>query len=520
MTSIREGWRPLRPALWPVLTLAALVYAPALQHVARADQILYLSEAVRLSTLFDLTVGSYAFNRTVVHADVTLFRPVMYALLGLEYWSFGYRFWLWQSASLALHLVIVATLWSFLRTWTSALAAILLCAYFAVQYASMEFVAWHHLAGYALSCALLAGAVRCLFPGDGERVHAAAGVALLGVCAFTYELGGIAAVAAAIAMLIARALGRQQYSRGLVAATAAVPALYFAVSMADLYLSGMLRYMDAAREGAGLLASAGNMLAAGALWSVFGFVPSLIGLLIGDRLEFRGIRPLDSPDLVIGLALLGVFLLAAGRVLYPRLDRARLQTCAPALLFLLLTMGGYCAMIVFGRVNERGFDFALGNASYYAYPFNLLLVMAAGVVAGRASTEDAAAVSRWARVAVAVVLISIAMNARGVLLTNRRMVTWSQQRADLIAGAVRLQRSHRGDPVFSFGVDGPCPANQPLPWYPSPTGAPATLLSLLFPGDYRDAGAAYTFACQAPKPLAAGAVPGGQGRPIGNSGNE
>src|SRR5262249_37668491 len=123
-------------------TIIFVTYSLSLGQAARAEQFIYLFLTSDKTNLWSLMVGSYALNRDpLMPGDELLFRPVLYALLGLEKWLFGYNFHLWQSVSLLLHLGICYLMYRILReVHRAGILPFLLTVLFGVLYTAMEMV--------------------------------------------------------------------------------------------------------------------------------------------------------------------------------------------------------------------------------------------------------------------------------------------------------------------------------------------------------------------------------------------
>jgi hypothetical protein len=101
-----------------ILLTAAIVFVywnGLFAGVARADQVAYLHQVTQYDSLRDILVTAPSWNRTHSPGDYVLFRPVLYWILGIEYYVFGYRAFFWQLLGLAAHTAVAQLLLSVLR---------------------------------------------------------------------------------------------------------------------------------------------------------------------------------------------------------------------------------------------------------------------------------------------------------------------------------------------------------------------------------------------------------------------
>ncbi|MDE2028408.1 MAG: hypothetical protein KGJ11_07695, partial [Candidatus Omnitrophica bacterium] len=137
----------LRWLSFSLIALAVLVcYYPSLYYPPRADQVIYLSETSGLHKPWDLIFGCYNHNRhrTIAPGDELLFRPLLYAFLGVEQVLFGHHFWAWQLTALGAHLVLIwvllRLLWHVSGPWLAFAGA----WSFALAVSNYELVTWPH----------------------------------------------------------------------------------------------------------------------------------------------------------------------------------------------------------------------------------------------------------------------------------------------------------------------------------------------------------------------------------------
>jgi hypothetical protein len=480
-----------------VLLLAVgAAHYPALAQVARADQFIYLYTTRDKVDLHALTLGSYSWNREI-GGDVHFFRPVLMFLLGLERWAFSAEnFWAWQLTSLLLHLVVVVLLFRWLQggddrgSWL----AVIVAAFFGVQYACAEFVAWHHLSGYLLFCVFLLG-ILCLLYRCSEEVSVgrqAALVLLLLLAAFTLEPGNVLSVLVAGCM-IAVNVGRRWspdagpgFHRLAVLGCLAVPIVYFAANLADQYRRYGHILAGPAHEGClPLGAGIRGMARAAGLWLQGGFIPSKIDLTADSRMQIGAVHATLSRPLALqcGLVLAGgaAFVLLFARGLRQGLAPRRVLVGVVALLFGLC----YTAVLVFLRAGPRGLQDALFNNSYYPYIFNLsVLIFLSSLVDFRALPASWS--GRLPRVVLGGALACLAIiSGRRVHEQDRAEAQWGEPTRVLVQQVRRLRRAHHNDGDFTFTVAPGHPGELELSYVGSdPDGHTVTVSQALFPRQY------------------------------------
>ena len=140
--------------------LIAAVYWPSLYHVARGDQINYLAELSSRHGFVQTVLGTLDINRTRVFGagDEIAFRPVLFFILGLQKYLFGYAFMGWQAVALMAHLFVCGALYALLCRIRGGLFALLATGMFALAPVNIEAVTWHHITPYLLfaGCVLMA----------------------------------------------------------------------------------------------------------------------------------------------------------------------------------------------------------------------------------------------------------------------------------------------------------------------------------------------------------------------------
>jgi hypothetical protein len=505
-----------------IAVITAALHYPSLFHAPRSDHIAYLAETARTDgSLKSLTLDSYAFNRTREFQDIDhiLFRPVLYLFMGAERWLYGYDFLLWQLTSLVLHLCVVGVLLKVLLNEGAHPIAPLFALFFSVQYASADMVVWHHLSGYLLFSVFLLGAIYHLRKYERRR-SARSGfmlVLFLLLSAFTYELGCVAALFIAGYMLLGKK--RTGYSLTLVLAALAVPATYLAASALDLYVRfGGLQALGQV-TGADHSGAATGMLAIALIWLGAGLVPGFVSMLPYERVLMIPQMAADTAEGMIGIAAASVLLVSGIFAWRQAASQRTGERTGGAAALLALIMLAQIAIVVLGRVGEKGFWRTVAWNSYYLYIFYLL---------GTIAIYMAIAPARPRKTTVPVVGLALslavitALNAYSVRKLDIELAEYSRPRLEFIASIERLTAEHSGEDDFTFSVSADCrgldfakvredfrdsrlsldPArggNDRLTWLTrraDPPGKTYTLAEALYPRRYIEKGGRYIVSCK------------------------
>ena len=506
-------WNGRAPML--VLALATIgAYYYAFFDVARADQLMYLYRTAGLD-FRALTVGSYDFNRSI--GDFLLFRPVLYLLLGVERWAWGYDFVAWQATSIGLHVAIVLSLFAYCRQRLKQLppqrasaTPFVLALFFALSFAGTEMVAWQHVAGYLLFCLLAvqaALAYQRLVTEPAPR-HGAALVACAGIACFTYELGNVLALAytAMLLYLQGRHLpGEGNGRRGVLLATGllliAAPCGYVLWSWLDYpgaatAAGGGLPTLDIARLAARFV---GAMAVSAGYWFCASLWPAALHLVPGARIQ--GARPFPLLSVLSAVNLLLILAMAGAAIpfAFHRRVRQLATDWLPAGAFVVLG-ASYTAIIVLGRSLERGIIETLSVNSYYAYIFALLLVLALFhlVLVPAEAAVDARGLRRRRLLLASIMAIALIGGGRIFTLHAAMHRVYSGPVEAVLERIEGLEAQHGGEPDFSFTLAADCSPLLDIPWFAAfarETHAHYTVATALFPGAARSQGGKYTVAC-------------------------
>lgn len=143
-----------------VLTLVVLsfsLYYPARTRLFHLDEPLYFAELERTATLLDrLKLYDFTADRRYWKGDEVLYRPLLFAWLGLQHYFFAGRYVYWNIANILVHVIVVLCFFRLLLTIrTSWPFAWIFSLWFSSATAHTEMVLCAHMGGYMLSFAFL-----------------------------------------------------------------------------------------------------------------------------------------------------------------------------------------------------------------------------------------------------------------------------------------------------------------------------------------------------------------------------
>jgi hypothetical protein len=466
-------------------------YAPSLRHAPRADQWCFLVDTMDQHTFPDILQHSYSYNRTrrTRPGDTDLFRPVLFALLSAEKAVFDTNLVLPQALGLVLHGTIAYLLLLLLRRIAAlgrgrakasgdagpplfSAAGLLpygVSLFFALNFAVQELVIWAHLHGYLLFLVFLLGSLLLLLrhvasPAGGSWKSPAlwGAWALTVLSAFTYELGQLYAVLAALfaAVALPRPAGVAR-RMGFCLLFASVLPLYQGVN-----------HLDAAAHEGQYQPDRLEAVIRSQLFTehtvryskhfflyttVQPFFPSLARWSFsGGRLHFeeavrkRGLSDAFGPLTVLS-GLVVVLALALWLAGLWRLVRRGGGLSLLALLLALGLYGAYSAMTVLGRLNVRPGSTSLTSNSYYVYTA-LLFALVAGFAAWQAVGRGGRAAASQGALLFGLAVLSC-FNAAQVRQVNVAVARDSTPFRQPIRAVHQFVTQHRAERDFSMAID-------------------------------------------------------------------
>jgi hypothetical protein len=487
-----------------LLLVVGAAYFPALFHMHRGDQWVYLLETIDCRGLWDSFCSTYSFNRTnrLFTGDTGLFRPALFFFLGLQKYLFGTNVILWQAVGIVLHaticLVVLAILFGVTRVarllrpspapergWPGAFDLLphAMVFFFATNANIIDAVIWSHLSGYLLFylcvcvCLLLSLRILEVALSDGKCAWFSVSAAWL-LCllsAFLHELGQLYALFLGLFVtrtLTGRAGLRTRSAMLLLLAFTAILLVYQGVNLADrlVHQDGVARDPESGR--------------------LFKDVDIGSSAARAARLiNFTVLAPFFSPSAHIGLgkprpavAEVPFYAEAAAPLGFLSVLTLAICLCWGALAGLravlrkdgaakgfLFVLGGmlalYVGITVLGRMNLRPHPAILSANSYYAY-FPLLVFLVAFFAALRLGRLDEVGGGRkapgqhlrlalnaaaWSLIGGFVVLGAI--DARKVYLVNKDYAKHFRWERSIVSQLATFIARHRNEPGFSFAYD-------------------------------------------------------------------
>jgi len=446
--------------------LAALVwfaYGPSLSHVARSDQIAYLADIHGEDSLMKLTLGSSSFTRTrhFSPGDFLLYRPVIYWILGFEYWLWGYHFEAWQLVGILLHLGVVWTVFCILRKFQLRRAAFALSACLAVLTAGIELVTWHHLHGYLIFLLFFLGSFFGLF--DHVESGQTRGTSLLLVAfllfaaCLTHELGCLWAIIFAAFLW----LTHPSIHAPLAKKPAALPRSTAFLLLVPVLLYAILSFYDYHRHAF----SPQNEVSFHFSWIEFGinYLKSLAWWICMGIFSVPSewtSSPLEGTKFIpsaIVLRPLFPLVFAAVAVVIPywifRQIRASPQSSPwkKWRILIILLLGAYVALLDFGRFMPRslGYIFRNLNCAYFVW---LLLVLFAGCWLTEMKTRRKCIRYPIQNAIYGIIALWIVWNAFQLRELNQKRAQMDRPLREMLSQTSSLVAAHHADPGFCFYV--------------------------------------------------------------------
>ncbi|MBP0015938.1 MAG: hypothetical protein J7647_00080 [Cyanobacteria bacterium SBLK] len=471
-----------------------------------------------------MIVNTYALNRSC-NGDAVLFRPILYFLLGLEQWIFGYQFEYWQLTGILLHLLVLFVFFALLKfqpesrkkervdLW-SHLLVFGVTLLFGVQYISMEMVVWHHINGYLIfTCFLLAGILFLKYYISNQNyIFLSLSFLLILLSAFTYELGSIAGLLIAIYLFSLRwdKSIKLNWLNGL--PFLAIPLVYTGLSLFDLHYRQYTaipfpNFMEGSLVDTEIGLNLNNTqttfinflfkpliytIIYVTIWASGGVIPSLYELKAGGRMRLAPQLPTFSL-ISIGLIIITVFLI----IILLKTRLFNIQKFKKELAYFLLLVGlliSYTEIIIYGRTLAKGWQNILANNLYYAYFFNILLFLSLYHFLTWCTSPHFLHKSRQTLFQLFLVFLmtfNILTNSAYVYAMNIKMIDFSRPILVLLERSLKTIQAHSHEPDFSFKVEDRCEENTVLKWLNS-----YTLVEAVFPKFYSEENYKYIVPCK------------------------
>lgn len=401
---------------------------------------------------------------------------------------------------------------------------LLFVLFFSVQYASMEMVVWHHIAGYILFTIFLLGAIYHLqkYNTDKSAIRQFYLVACLVLATFTYELGFLVSIVVVLYMMLCnlevwrnsnpqftrRSFQRllfdrsNKYSAKLIVSVLAISISYIIIDMTDFFI----RFGNFPSEANQVINSIDvwtticNIASVSLLWFFGGFLPLLLNLHEGgERLIFDLSYINTSLPSLMGILLFIIIFVSCIIVVTKTLTRAHIKKHIELIFVVSLSMLLYVAMHIMYRANLRGFFLTITTNTYYTYMFSLLafILLYTCIDFDKLSQLQDKTLAAAKKIFLVCIIFIIGINAMLVFNMNVQMYEYSKPRLAFIYEINDLIIEHSGEADLSFSVAERCIYNQDRMW--GKRGDPAnrtyTPAEIFFPQYYVKNNGKYQVSC-------------------------
>jgi len=440
-----------------------LVYHPSFHRVFAADQVSYLAELKGDTSLAaGLRLADYGVSRRYWKGDETLFRPLLFVWMAVANSLFGYNYLLWNIANFLIHLAVVFWLYKLLSQLQEGIFAGLFAILFSVMTAGCELVMWNHLGGYMLGFACMLAALWA-----AER-----GSLVLCVCAATLSCFFYECMVPVSLLLAAYVFHRRRETGIPLRLAALLPAILFgAVYLVHRHYASRFAFVSRADYRAPFTLSNLAELPLNCGWLFFDWtrkslLPSLLLISTNYMKRFACTFTLNTnaPTEIANACILVLLLV----FLWEGISRKHIAKRLPLLLFCVVTLGAYAAILATGRSMLE-----IDRNCYYPYFFELIFII---IVYSLVDFTRLSPVARGA--SIGALVLFIVLNA-ALTSSRARGVETQYARADhYFSFIARFIGEHRNEPGFSFVVKNPPPEEDP-PYklregYPDQKTAPMT----------------------------------------------
>jgi len=453
-----DAWRWLAFAF--IAAAVLIFYYPSLYYPPRGDQIVYLADTATRQNPYDLIFGRYDLSRNRIFApgDEILFRPLLYAILGIEQVIFGHQFWAWQLFSLFGHLVLVWMLLKFLWRLCGGWLAFAGTWLFSLSWTQYELVTWPHLTSYVLMMAAVIVAVeQAFFCFEEGRLpwHRLLKITLvfLLVC-FIYESANLFALWMMIVLIVSCP---RMWKRALIIG---VPVILYVTTSAYNFIVVNHLLLAPGSQPFPWGALSVNFFRAIGWWTYVGIFNGLYQYILmtsrtifafGDVLTFK---PLVGNNIfvLLGLVLSGAFLGLVG---------GNLRKLLRPQIFLLVLVSGmlfiYVGVLVAGRQQTVLFINTLRINTHYQYIFWIFMTMMGFLLMGCQGLSGA----RRMLVIIFVLasILSGALQGMRIFQQAQGFCNATQEQIVLAATLDLLIKEKGQEPGFSFYVHPDYPGN-------------------------------------------------------------
>ncbi len=384
-------------SVWLLLIIGInlVVYFPALKHLPRSDQFLFLMETVENDHLGDLIKQTYSYTRTRHYAlgDENQFKPLYFGILSFEKWLYGFKFVYWQLTSLCLHVLVVWQLYKIFSFIQPSRLAGLVAISFSVLHISQEMVVYDHMAPYLMFMTLLLKAVwylgRFIKGGQNKSSLFFKMLICLSIACFIHEYAVVCIMVMIFALFLDRKffLKKERYKNYVNIFWLFVPiAVYVSWSLID-YSSKVGAFSFVLSKPQASFSIIGTIFKIFILSIVTPIIPAFLNMRFGARLFTKSFdlenivgnfHPQDfwsnlNVLIVISLGFWSLLFLkkffqnfCQGKVDFRIESKSSLQKSRLFIGMVSLSLGlAYICMITFGRFMERGIEYLQMNLYYF-----------------------------------------------------------------------------------------------------------------------------------------------------------
>ena len=381
-----------------VVFIVAIFWHGLWGGVPRSDQLPYLYQVSQFHDLGSIILNSASWNRTQGDpGDSILFRPLLYLQLGIFYFLFAYNFFLWQLASLVLHILVVLILYSLLiqGRLNKTVYPFLFSMLFGSSLLGSELVFWHHISGYLTFSVLFVGSVFCLVKYFSTKKEGYAWIILWSgvISEFMYEFGIVLNLLMATSLLYNWILIKNRRDLKWALIFFAVPILYPILSMLDLWSLGIfsqtnlpqnihtqwvIQSIDIHKINFFQKLSLAIWYAAKQIgfWFVGWILPTVYDVKAVVRLFFRGFKYSDLIMYLNCSAVLAIIyvicrLIKEKTVHFFKINRTAWLTALCSFIFIF----AFSFVIAYGRAVPKGLEYVLNLNIHYSYIFYLAFMI-------------------------------------------------------------------------------------------------------------------------------------------------
>ena len=495
-----------------IIFLNLLAYGPSFFDPPRSDQIVYLGNTSGQKDLYSLAIKNYAYNRSHqmygLPGDDALFRPVIFFLLGIQRWAFGYHFLYWQLSSFFLHLIV---LWFLLKTLLKihpGRGAFFLVALFSLIPSNNDMVTWHHINSYLVAIACLLVALNKIWLARNDKLIPWPTVLtitfLMTVASLIYEVCALYALLLAGYLVFRHSRGNlspriRSIGQGLVITLSAASRIIF--SQLDIISRGSKQLMAASGPlSYEFLVNGLNQIVPVSFWWLYsGAFPTQLKIFPYQRtmvLPYYAFAE-GSPISYDLWALLSVGVSSGLIIIYFHFIKKAFsidgikRAALPAVMLML-----FIITISVGRISHGEARFKLAESAYNGYLFWLFALISAYALFPFKTLRPTERPSFLKRAVWLLLTAAITLNFLVTFEVNKRRSHQMGFQKRLLAETRKLVNQHGAQEGFSFNVSDAVKDHVYADWITNnddPSHQGYVYLQLLYPDYYTDKDPEFTY---------------------------